>query len=124
MASFNMPPDLPGELHGPVTEAVRQGVALAKLDWEKGLSEEALDEVDRRIDSKIDKVKLWLAGVIIANLIPVGAFAYMFGEFTGRLETQLGDVAAAAPGAETERRLTEHEQDIRELQRYHREAQR
>lgn len=76
-------------------------------------------DVDERIDRKIDKVKLWLFGVVVANLIPVVAFAYMFGQFTGQIETKLNSMSGMS-GVEVERRFDEVDRRVTALESYHR----
>lgn len=114
-------PPVAGELlHAQVAEAVRQGVQLAKMDWDTGLSDEAAAEVDRLIERKIDKVKLWLAGLVLVNLLPVIGFGVMFGSFTGRIESKLETIAEKAPARETTLRLDKLERDVERLESYHR----
>lgn len=62
--------------------------------------------VDDRIERKLDKMRLWLFGVVIANLIPVIGFAIWFGTFTGRVEHAIEQFRDSAPTRYTQQ---EHE---------------
>lgn len=97
--NLNHPPDGPESVgdQAQVHRIVRQ-VVMSYREIEGNV------EIDARIDRKIDKVKLWLLGVVLANLIPVLAFAYMFGQFTGQIEAKLSQIGGAN-GVEINRRL-------------------
>lgn len=101
-----------------IADAVRAGVALAREEWEHDLSEAQKIAVDERIDRKIDKVKVWLFGGVIAtiaaNFIPLAIMAYQFGSFTGEIRSQIGSFKEA--GSETYTR-TQHEAYAREVDR-------
>lgn len=111
--NLGYPPDSPESLgdHAQVHRIVRQ-VVMSYREIEGDA------EIDARIDRKIDKVKLWLLGVVLANLIPVVAFAYMFGQFTGQIEAKL-ERLGSANGAEIDRRFREVERRLADVERYH-----
>lgn len=46
-------------------------------------------ELEAHIASSIDRVKLWLMMVVVANLLPLIFLGYTVGEWNGRIETQL-----------------------------------
>lgn len=103
-----------------VEQVVDAAIVRLGADREDGLDEE---EVDARIDRKIDRVKIWLFGVVIANLIPVIWFSYMFGQFTASVETQIGTLREAVPGQWTQQQhesyASEVDRRVTRLERYH-----
>ncbi len=78
------------------------------------IDEHLIKWIDDRIDRKLDKMKLWLFGVVLANLIPVLIFAVWFGTFTGRIEVAIEGFRDAAPNRYTQR---EHEVYAQEVDR-------
>lgn len=103
-------PEPPAREHPEISDAVRVGISLARQEWEDSLSDKQQQLIDDRIDRKIEKMKIWLFGgvlaTIIANFIPSAVLAYQFGNFTGEIRTQMANLNTASPQQYT---LREHE---------------
>ena len=103
-------PDYVAREHPEISDAVRVGIQLAREEWEDNLSEKQKQAIDDRIDRKIEKMKIWLFGgvlaTIVANFIPSGVLAYQFGTFTGEIRTQIANLNGASPQQYT---LREHQ---------------
>ena len=68
--------------------------------------------VDDRIDRRFDRFKLWIAGALAMNLMPILALSWWGGSTLAQMQVELRMLTTITPQAATKSQLDEVKQDL------------